>query len=208
MENVCTYTVEDWIVHTNYGVGQIKDIETKCISGEEKQYYRVETPDSTFWMPVDQMDSDVLRPLSTPDEILEAIDVFQKPVEEMPSNIKVRQSHIRDIQKRNTPRAMARLLRDLRAFKRKKGVLNNTESTILRNLTQRFASEWAIVTGVSRAKTLSKLERLLDPRRSAKIGQDDLALSNERAAASNASKVRSSTNWKSWPKRQINTVNR
>ena len=72
MKEPCTYSDGDWIVHSLYGVGQIKGIEVKCISGEEKSYYRVEGEDSTFWMPVDQMNSDILRSLSTRDEIQKA----------------------------------------------------------------------------------------------------------------------------------------
>ena len=161
MQQLSTYAVGDWIVHTHYGVGQIKSMEVKCISGEDKKYYRVETEDSTFWMPADQMDSDLLRSLSSPEEIEEAIELIQEPANELPANLKVRQSQIRDAQNRNTPRSTALLIRDLRALRRQKGVLNNTESLALRTLTQRFTCEWAIVSGVSSDTTLSELEQLL-----------------------------------------------
>lgn len=161
MQQLRQYAVGDWIVHTHFGVGKIKSLEVKCISGDDKKYYRVETEDSTFWMPADQMDSDLLRSLSTPEEIEEAIGLIQEPACEMPTNLKIRQSHIRDVQNRNTPRSTAQLIRDLRALRKQKGVLNNTESLALRSLTQRFTCEWAIVSGVSSDATLSELEQLL-----------------------------------------------
>lgn len=205
MENGCTFEIGEWIVHTNYGVGQIKKIETKCISGEEKRYYRVETADSTFWMPVEQMDSAILRPLSSPDELQEALEVIQDPAEEMSSNHKVRQSDIHNILQRNTARSMALLLRDLRAYKRKKGVLNNSESMVLRDIKQRFANEWAIVAGLSRDTAMSKLERVLNPHLSS---VDDLAFAGENRATDGVKKMNTDTMWRSWPRRKTNIVNR
>jgi RNA polymerase-interacting CarD/CdnL/TRCF family regulator len=162
MQQLSTYDVGDWIVHMHYGVGQIKSLEVKCISGEDKKYYRIETEDSTFWMPADQMDSDLLRSVSTAEEIEEAIGLIQEPACEMPANLKTRQSHIKDVQNRNTTRSMALLIRDLRALRKQKVVLNNTESLALRMLTQRFVCEWAIVSGVSSAKAAVELEQLLN----------------------------------------------
>jgi RNA polymerase-interacting CarD/CdnL/TRCF family regulator len=206
MEGGCTFEMGEWIVHTNYGVGQIKSIETKCISGEDKRYYRVETADSTYWLPVEQEDSEVLRPLSSMDELKEAIEVIRDPAEEMSSNHKTRQSRMRRIQKRNTPRGMARLLRDLRAYKRKKkGLLNNTESSVLREVKQRFANEWAVVAGVSNDAAMSRLERLLDPRRSLK---DENAFAGEKNPSSNNSEADNEAKWQSWPRRQTNIINR
>ena len=208
MDSIGDYALGDWIVHVNYGVGQIKDVEVKCISGEEKRYYRVEAADSTFWLPFDQMDSDLLRPLCTKKEIEAAIVTLQKPAEELPGNLKSRQSHIRDLLQRNTPRAIARLIRDLRGLKRKKGVLNNTESSALRTILRRFAREWAVVSGVSSDTTMSDLEQLLDPGQSLENGADMTANSRKEAKTSQTSRYADEGRWGSWPKRQTNKINR
>jgi RNA polymerase-interacting CarD/CdnL/TRCF family regulator len=202
------YAIGDWIVHTNYGVGQIKEVEAKCISGEEKRYYRVEAADSTFWIPFDQMDSDLLRPLCSEKEIQAAIDTLQKPAEELPANLKSRQSHIQDLVQRNTPRAIARLIRDLRGLKRKKGVLNNSESSALRTILQRFAREWAVVSGVSSDTTMSNLEKLLDPQQSLENGADMKKKYQKSAKTSQTSPYADESRWGSWPKRQTNKINR
>jgi RNA polymerase-interacting CarD/CdnL/TRCF family regulator len=163
MEEAHVYSEGDWIVHSRYGIGRIKGVETKSISGEETHYYRIKTTDSTFWIPVDQMDSELLRPLSTPKEIQKAIAALQKPPEAMSSNYKMRQMRIQKAQSRNTPKAIARIIRDLRAYRRKMGVLNSTERSAFRSLKKQLVEEWAIVTDINTEKAASKFEILLDP---------------------------------------------
>jgi RNA polymerase-interacting CarD/CdnL/TRCF family regulator len=163
MEETSTYSEGDWIVHSHYGIGQIKGVEIKDVSGEETRYYRIRTTDSTFWMPISQMDSEVVRPLSTAEEIQQAIATLQKPAEEMSSNYKMRQSRIRNAQILNTPQAIALLIRDLRAHQRAKGALNKTERSAFRTLKQRLVEERAIVTGAKTDNVASRLDDLLDP---------------------------------------------
>ena len=163
MEETNTYSKGDWIVHSRYGIGQIKGIDVKSISGEETQYYRIKATDSTFWMPVDQMDSDVLRPLSTPEEIQQAVTILQKPPEEMSSNYKIRQKRIQAARIRNTPKAVAQILRDLRAHRREKGILNSTERSAFLSLKQRLVEEWALVKNTKPEKIEATIDNLLDP---------------------------------------------
>lgn len=162
MEASRTYAEGDWIAHAHYGIGQIRGIEVKGISGEETRYYRVQSVDSTFWIPVDQMDSDFLRPLSSPEELQKAIAVLQRPPKEMSSNHNTRRSRIRQVQLQNTPKAMAQLIRDLRARQRAKGALNIKESNAFKVLKKRLVQEWAIVTDARTEKVVTHLEDLLD----------------------------------------------
>jgi len=162
MKEKRVYSEGDWIVHSNYGMGKIKGSEVKAISGEEKHYFRVETTDSVYWMPKDQMDSEILRPLATPEEIQQAIAVLKKPPIEMSSNYKMRQNRIQETRTLNTPKAIALLIRDLRALKRAKGILNSSERGSFYALKQQLAEEWAIVTGVPPELITVKLDKLLE----------------------------------------------
>lgn len=204
METAQEYQKGDWVVHAYYGVGQIKKIERKAISGEETDYYRIKTADSVYWMPVEQIDSDVLRPLSDRQEMKRAIDALQKPAEEMSSNYKVRQSRIKEVRSRNSPRAIARLVRDLRARRREKGILNSTERSAFRKLKQRLAYEWAVVKGGDPDEVAIELERMLDP---------NLAAAEEKrrktqSSASAARKTVLDTKWGAWVKRRTNKISR
>ena len=73
MAEAYPYSEGDWIVHFHFGIGQIDGVDVKDISGEEKRYCRIQATDCTFWVPVDQMDGDLVRPLATPKEIKQAI---------------------------------------------------------------------------------------------------------------------------------------
>ena len=162
MEESHVYLEGEWIVHSHFGVGQIKGIEVKSISGGNTRYYRIKTADSTFWVPLDQMDSEVLRPLSTPEEIQHAIATLQNPPKEMSSNTKIRQSRIQSVRIGNTPGAIARLIRDLRARKRVKGILYSSERSAFRSLSERLVQEWAIVTDTKTEVIASELDSLLE----------------------------------------------
>lgn len=171
MEETRVYLEGDWIVHSQYGIGRIKGVEVKNISGEETRYHKIKTTDSIFWMPVDQMNNEMLRPLSTPEEIQQAIAALQKPPEEMSSNYKIRQLRIQKAQSRNTPRAIAQIIRDLRAYRRKMGVLNSTERSAFRSLKQQLVEEWAIVTDTKTENIALKLDNLLNPHQAAADGK-------------------------------------
>lgn len=162
MEETRTYSKGDWIVHSHHGIGRIKGVEKKNISGEETRYFRIKTTDSVFWMPEEKMDSEALRPLSTPDEIQQALAILQNPPGEMSSNYKIRQLRIQKAQSLNSPNAMARIIRDLRAYRRKAGALNSSERNAFRALKQHLVEEWAIVAGIDRKQATQNLENLLN----------------------------------------------
>jgi len=162
MEDSHDYSQDEWIVHAHYGVGQIGGVEVKSISGEETSYYKIKTSDSTFWVPVDQMNSEVLRPLSTREEIQQALDTLRRPAKEMSSNSKLRQSRIQSVRESNAPDAIAQLIRDLRARKRDKGVLYSSERAAFQTLSQRLVQEWAIVTDANVDELALELDQLLN----------------------------------------------
>lgn len=162
MEDTHDYSKGDWIVHAYYGIGQIKGIEVQCISGEESRYYKIQGTDSTYWMPVDQMDSEALRPLATSKEMQWAIDVLHESPKEMSSNQNTRKGRIRRVQLQNKPESVARLVRDLQARQKDKGTLNQNERTAFSVLKQQLIEEWAIVSGLNSETAASKMDALLD----------------------------------------------
>ena len=162
MEPSHAYSKEDWLVHTHYGIGQIVGIEVKAISGAKVNYFRIQTSDSTYWIPVDQMDSETMRPVATPEDLQLAIAILQRPPIEMSSDHNVRKNLIRRVQLQNTLEDNARLIRDMRARQRDKGKYNLDENNIIRTLKQRLVDEWSIVTGKQKEKVASTLDELLD----------------------------------------------
>jgi RNA polymerase-interacting CarD/CdnL/TRCF family regulator len=111
------------------------------------------------------MDSEELRPLATFEDIQLAIDVLQRPPREMSSNQNTRKSRIRQVQLQNKPEAVARLVRDLQARRKEKGILNQEERSAFSALKQQLIEEWAIISGLSPEAAASKLNILLTQQR-------------------------------------------
>lgn len=208
MERDGKFSDGDWIVHSLYGVGQVKGIEVKGISGEESEYYRIESADSIFWIPLDQMDGEAVRPLSSAEEIHQAISVLAQPAEAMSSNHKIRQSRIEEVQSRSRPRAIARLIRDLRAWQREKGGLNKSERSAFRTLRQRFADEWAIVAGIKPERAALQLDHLLDPGKPADGEAESGTTIESEAVTGDPPSPSLARTWSWWPKRETHKINR
>jgi CarD family transcriptional regulator len=156
------YAVEDWLAHTYYGIGQIKGIEVKDISGASVDYFRIQTSDSTFWVPVDRMDSEKMRPVATLEEFELVIAILQRPPKAMSADHKARKTHMERVQEQNMPEEMARLMRDLRARQRDKGKYSLDENKAVRTLRQRLVDEWSVVTGETVETVTSSLDALND----------------------------------------------
>jgi RNA polymerase-interacting CarD/CdnL/TRCF family regulator len=157
-----SYAVEDWLAHTCYGIGQVKGIEAKEISGARVDYFRIQTSDSTFWVPVDRMDSEEIRPVSTLEEFDLAIAILQRPPKEMSPDHQARKARIARVQHQNMPEEMARLIRDLRARQRDKGNFSLDENKAVRTLKQRLADEWSVITGKNEEDISSSLDALIN----------------------------------------------
>ena len=65
MDSNSTYSLDDWVVHSYYGVGQIKRVEFKPINEEEQECFKVKTKDSTFWFPTTDTDNPRIRPVAS-----------------------------------------------------------------------------------------------------------------------------------------------
>lgn len=150
-----------WIVHTHFGIGQIKGIDEKNISGEKNHYYRVKTKNSTFWVPIDDLQSETVRSLSAPEDIEQALVILQEPPEQMPPNAHARQNQIRKARQQNTPQAMAEIIRDLQGLKREKSTLNQAERSTLQKLKQCLAEEWALVLRIKAEQAILEIDALL-----------------------------------------------
>jgi RNA polymerase-interacting CarD/CdnL/TRCF family regulator len=156
------YTTGDWVVHAYYGIGQIEGVEEMGISGDETLYYKIRTDDSIFWMPVEQIGSDLIRRIADEEEIEHVVTVLNREPKEMSSNHQTRKSRIRQTQLLNTPVAFARLIRDLHARQVTKGKLNLNEKSAFNKFKKRLAEEWAVANDSTTKKITKKLENLLN----------------------------------------------
>jgi len=160
MQKSSEYAKGDWVVHAMYGIGQIEGVEIKGISGEEASYYRIETADSTYWMPVEQ-DSELIRCIASEKEMEEVVEILRRRPQAMSSNHTTRRSRIRRARLSNKPASIARIIRDLKARQAKKGKLNLKEKKAFSALKQRLAEEWAIAAGTGTERIANRIDRIL-----------------------------------------------
>jgi RNA polymerase-interacting CarD/CdnL/TRCF family regulator len=155
------YAQGDWIVHCYHGIGHIEAIEHKKIGDQEGTYFRIKMANSVLWLPIDQMNSEQIRPIASKIQFQEAVEVLRQPPEGMASSLNSRQARIKRVTANNVPKETARLIRDLRSRRREKNGLNQGERRALRDLTKRFLQEWSLCAGLTMGQARRRLNRQL-----------------------------------------------
>ena len=150
----------DWIVHLHYGVGQIKKVEKKQIGDIKMSYYRVDTPISTFWVPVDTPDSTRVRAVSSKYKMRKALNILKESPVTLADDHNERKRQINEAMAEISIDAGAQLLRDLSA-RQASHKLNPTEEKALDLFTNNFILEWSVSMGTDIEKIRDKFQELL-----------------------------------------------
>ena len=145
------YSPGDWIVHRLRGVGQIEGTEVMDIGGGENTYYRIQTNDSMFWLPQEKLNDDWLRPLASPAEIKEALDVLSHSPSVMDSDPIERKNRIKQVKQDFSTIVIAEILRDLWAHNKEKKQVSQTDMEALRYFMNFFLAVWLLVVNCSQA---------------------------------------------------------
>lgn len=150
----------DWIVHANYGLGQVQGEDTKVLAGEENEYYKVKTRTATYWLLKSRVNADKIRQVASSKKFEQAlIEIGQEP-EIMAKDFRKRRAQIAEVIETNSVVAFASLIRDLH-HRRKEKNLNENEKNALNLLKSRFAREWSVAQGIEEDEALSRLEKSL-----------------------------------------------
>ncbi|MBN1665485.1 MAG: hypothetical protein JW862_00285 [Anaerolineales bacterium] len=155
-----TFEVGDWVVHRSYGIGQILSIESKPIGGEELPCYRVSTQNGTYWALVKSDHNPRIRPLTTRDQVMRALQEFQKTPGELNLHHRAWRDRIKIVSTEGRLLPIACLIRDLTAKSNLKK-LNDFESQSLRKLNEQFTREWAISMDLEIQAVRQKFNQLL-----------------------------------------------
>ena len=155
-----TYSKGDWIVHSHYGVGQVKGIERKMLEGENKFFYRVKTFDGEYWLSVVQTDVEYIRPITSENQIKRALTLIRKPPEQLPKDHNKRTKVIVEALKDSSLNVKARMIRDLNG-KQQESRLNFTEEDAFLKMKRQLLNEWSVVKDEDREVLEEKLEKAL-----------------------------------------------
>ena len=142
------YAVGDWIVHHIYGVGQVKRVEKKHLNQTKALYYKVQANNSVFWVPVERINSNHIRPLSSTTNLNKALRLLKKAPRELDTNYKKRESRINQIKSDGSLTSICRMVRDLSAKEREKP-LSTTEKRALETFKDLLLREWSVCVGIT-----------------------------------------------------------
>jgi len=152
----------NWVVHCNYGIGQIKGVEKKQIGGIETLYFRVEGEYGIYWLPVSKKKkSNSIRAVATREQLQKAMQELQNNPLEMDDNHKVRHARIKGALRDGTILNLASLVRDM-SFRNSQKYLSVNEKDLLEALKKKFVMEWATVMRIKPKKARNELDKILD----------------------------------------------
>ena len=163
-----TFAPGDWVVHQQHGIGQIEGVEEKGIGGQTNTYCKIQTRNITIWLPVEKMNAEWLRPVSSPNEIEEALEVLKDPPQPMADNLNSRKNQIKKIDTNDSPVVIAELLRDLWALKKEKTTLSISEENTLKHFTDCFLAEWSESLNIPITQAKQDFDRML------RVGQEQI----------------------------------
>jgi CarD family transcriptional regulator len=140
------YAVGNWVVHTHYGVGQIKKIEKKPIQGEIAECFKVKTKDCTFWFPKEPTENPRIRLVASQDIIDKVIKNLRRKPGNFEKDKKYWENQIKVTRSNGDLLSVSQLVRDLSAQHSHKR-LNHTQEKALSEFKDRLLSEMVAITG-------------------------------------------------------------
>jgi RNA polymerase-interacting CarD/CdnL/TRCF family regulator len=154
------FKVNELAVHPRHGVGRIVKLEVKRFDrGLERQYYQLEIPTGTVWVPVD-VSPGGLRKLFARGDLATYRDLLRSRPSPLVVDHRQRQLALAARQKESSFEARCKLVRDLTAFSWKKS-LNESTSIMLQSVRSALCTEWAAVTELSVQEARCEVEALL-----------------------------------------------
>ncbi|MBU1662619.1 MAG: hypothetical protein KKD28_14235 [Chloroflexi bacterium] len=136
------YSIGDWVVHRQYGVGQVKKIEVKPIQGEQAKCFKVKTKDCLFWFPINKPNNPRVRRVASQEVVQKAIQVLRNKPCQLDTDKKHLKGQIDHVQSDGDVLAISKLIRDLSAQQAIRK-LNHSEENALGRFKERLLREWA-----------------------------------------------------------------
>jgi RNA polymerase-interacting CarD/CdnL/TRCF family regulator len=139
-----SYAVNDWVVHTQYGVGQVKGVEVKPFHGEPTKCFKVKTRECTYWFPTTDADNPRIRPIASEEIIKKVVRTLRRKASDLDTDRKHWKRQIESAYAEGDMLSISKLIRDLSS----QGVLrklNQTEENALENFKVRLSREWAAI---------------------------------------------------------------
>lgn len=159
------YAIGDWVIHCQYGVGQIKAIEDKPIfDGKKgrKEFFRVSTNNGEFWFPASDDQNARVRAVATPRQFKRSLQVLRQPPKLEDAEKGELREKISAIYSNVALAPMVELIRELFARNKVKNISVDEERALnkfTKHLIMEYAQVMDVELDIAREKLYSALER-------------------------------------------------
>ena len=138
------YKIGKWLIHHQFGVGEIMDIVEKGLGEDRKIFYKVRTKKNIYWLPVGDEDNERVESLHNKKDFKAMLEILATKPELIATDHKSRQKEIKERWTEGTLESRARLMRDLNGLLNRK-TLNFNERQMLKRIQTQFIDEWLLV---------------------------------------------------------------
>ena len=135
------FEVGDYIVHHYYGVGKVIDVVEKGLGSDKNTFYKVYTDNITYWIPIDNEQTDHIIPIRSKALFNKALNVLSQPPEPIANHHKTRKKRIHERWLKGTLTSRAKLLRDLYG-RLKTESLSFSEKQMMEKVRRHYINQW------------------------------------------------------------------
>jgi len=144
------YSIGDWVVHCQYGVGQIMAREEKPLydgTDRKQSCYKVETDDGEFWFPADQSQNPRIRAIASQPKFRKVLKKLRDKPQHLDADKFVIKQQITQLSDNAELETMVQLVRELLARNQIK-TLNTDEDRALNKFSKHLTMEYAVIMGL------------------------------------------------------------
>ena len=154
------YQVGDKVIHWNYGLGEIVQMDEKFIHERQMLCYVVRTGDLTIWVMADEPGKSSIRPPTPGSDFENLFTILRSPGGSLPVDRYERKTHLIERMKDGKLASICSVIRDL-AFYRREKKLNDYDKSTLERAESFLLTEWMYCLSVSRVQANGELMQLL-----------------------------------------------
>jgi RNA polymerase-interacting CarD/CdnL/TRCF family regulator len=154
------YQVGDKVIHSNYGLGEIIQLDEKTVHGEQTPCYVVRVRDLTIWVPANELSDTRLRVPTSKKEFEKVFTIFQEIGVPLSEDRMERKTQLIDRMKDGTLTSICSVLRDLTLFGKIKK-FNDSDTQYFKRAQNLLMDEWMLVFMVPLGHAQQELGKLL-----------------------------------------------
>jgi RNA polymerase-interacting CarD/CdnL/TRCF family regulator len=164
------YSIGEWVVHSQYGVGQIKKTEVMPLHGEQTECFKVQVKDGSFWFPTNTSENPRIRPIASQEIIKKVIKNLRRKPGNLEKDKKYWTKRIQEVSSQDDLLSISNLIRDLSAQQAQKQ-LNDTHIKALSKFKESILQEWAAITGTAVEKIRPQINEYIQESRAKIINE-------------------------------------